>query len=298
MDRLAFIFILTILIHTVDTFSYSVRIAGVRTKHLALALSLFNIIVLISRTSNMVQAPLLGSLVDYSIASHTQSSLEFDFRMIIFAATIGGIIGALLIPTFVKVFTIGINKLQKTGSVPSLIYNGTSLRGVRAIKKSLTKPDLKLLKRIQLSSIPKGFLIINILITAIYTIGVLSSIYAGAMIPAFRLTASQLSGLINGAATIMLAMLVDPRAAMITDEALHEVRPPRDVNTMVALLVGGKIAGTLLGQLLFMPAVSAAIFSDSSNRSHIINTFIFNIDISIKNVRRRRSDVFYADLML
>ena len=260
MDRLAFIFMLTVLIHTVDTFSYSVRIAGVRTKHLALALSLFNIIVLISRTSNMVQAPLLGSLVDYSIASHTQSSLNFDFRMIIFAATVGGIIGALLIPTFVKIFTIGINKMQTTGSVPALIYSGTSLRGVRAIKKSLTKPNLKLLKKIDLSTIPKGFLIINIFITAIYTIGILSAIYAGAMVPAFRLTASQLSGMINGTATILLAMLVDPKAAMITDEALHEVRPPKDVNTMVALLVGGKIAGTLLGQLLFMPAVSAVIF--------------------------------------
>ena len=117
-----------------------------------------------------------------------------------------------------------------------------------------------MLKKMKIANIPKGFLIINVIVTSVYTIGVLASIYAGAMLPEFRLTASQLSGLINGTATILLAMLVDPKAAMITDEALHGTRDELDVNAMVTLLVGGKVAGTLIGQFIFLPAVSLAMY--------------------------------------
>jgi hypothetical protein len=46
---------LTFVIHLIGTLAYSVRIAGTRTRRIALSLSLFNILVLVSRTSNSFQ---------------------------------------------------------------------------------------------------------------------------------------------------------------------------------------------------------------------------------------------------
>jgi Amj-like protein len=52
---------LTFVIHLIGTLAYSVRIAGTRTRRIALSLSLFNILVLVSRTSNSFHASLLAS---------------------------------------------------------------------------------------------------------------------------------------------------------------------------------------------------------------------------------------------
>ena len=47
----------------------------------------------------------------------------------------------------------------------------------------------------------KQFLILNAFVTAIYTIGVLCALLAGAYLPQYRATAIQLSGIVNGIAT-------------------------------------------------------------------------------------------------
>ncbi|MGE5577703.1 MAG: lipid II flippase Amj family protein [Syntrophothermus sp.] len=260
MKRLVLVLILTGIIHMVDTLSYSVRIAGVQTKRLAIALSLFNLIVLVSRLANTIQAPLLGSIVDLAIARKQTAWLAVDFREIILAATIGSVIGALLIPSFVGIFSRGILIFEETGSIPRLLSRFFSRRGYEAVRRNLKPPEIQKVKKFRMTELPKTFLILNVLITSLLTIGVLSSIYAGALIPSFRLTAGQLSGLVNGTATILLAMLVDPRAAVITDQALRGIRPEWDVKVMVVLLVAGKILGTLLGQLIFVPAAESIVF--------------------------------------
>ena len=59
MDRgLLLLFALTFIIHLIGTLAYSVRISGTRTRRIAISLSLFNILILISRTSNSFQVPL------------------------------------------------------------------------------------------------------------------------------------------------------------------------------------------------------------------------------------------------
>jgi hypothetical protein len=102
--------------------------------------------------------------------------------------------------------------------------------------------------------------VLNLIITSISTIGVLAAIYAGALVPHYRITASQLSGIINGVATILLAVVVDPQAAIITDQTLQGLRESQEANTMVAFLVGGKILGTLLSQIIFLWAAEMVVF--------------------------------------
>lgn len=259
MNRLVMVIVFTATIHMIDTLSYSVRLAGIKTKRLAMALSLFNIIVLIARTANMIQAPLLGSMVDKAINGGSPALLLKDFRWIILSATVGSILGAVLIPSFIDIFSKGILSLEKAGSIPQLIELMLVQRPIRSIKRSVKRPKLSLLKGLMPDKIPPTFLILNLIITSISTIGVLSAIYAGSLVPEYRITASQLSGIINGMATILLAIIVDPQAAIITDQTLRGVRDRKESNTMVVFLVGGKIFGTILSQFIFLGAVKVVV---------------------------------------
>ncbi|KUK40790.1 MAG: hypothetical protein XD69_1163, partial [Clostridia bacterium 62_21] len=66
-----------------------------------------------------------------------------------------------------------------------------------------------------------------------------------------------LAPLVNGVATVLAATVVDPTAAMITDQALRGVRGEEDVKLMVMYLALTRLLGTMLAQVLFLPAAEA-----------------------------------------
>ena len=73
--QIAFVLALTFLINLITTLSYSVRIVGIRTGRIAVSFALFNILVLISRTANGFQAPLLASTIEKNINSGLGANL-------------------------------------------------------------------------------------------------------------------------------------------------------------------------------------------------------------------------------
>jgi hypothetical protein len=124
-----------------------------------------------------------------------------------------------------------------------------------AVVHSFRMPKFKGSGDISIKNLPKTFLILNAVMASIYAIGVLSSMFAGALVPEYRITAVQLSAIVNGIATILFTLMVDPIAAHITDEAAQGIRPASDVRIMVFYLLAGRVAGTLvLSQLFFLPA--------------------------------------------
>lgn len=245
--------ILTSIIHLVDTLAYSVRLNSVKSGQVALSFSLFNLIALVSRTANTLQAPLIAGIIGISITQGLNPIM--DMRRVIFAATIGTLTGVLLIPSFLRIFEKAVNRLEITGSVPSLVVEALHLNNIKRIVKSVTKPSKTMLERLRYREIPKRLLILNALVTGIYTIGVLSASYAAILVSEeHRLTVVASSGMINGIAAILLTLLIDPKAAMITDQALRGKRPYGDVKALVVMLITSKVVGTLLGQVLFLPA--------------------------------------------
>lgn len=251
--------ILTLIVHLIDTLAYSVRLNSVKNGKFALSISLFNIFVLVSRTANMFQAPLVGGLIGISILKH-QDPLS-DIRLVILSATMGTFVGIVLIPTFLKLFSKAVDKLEEKGSVPSIIVEALSINNIKRIVKSTTRPRKIMLLSLRFREIPKRFLILNTIITAIYTIGVIAAYYAAFFVDEkFRLAASASSGMINGLATILLTLLVDPQSAIITDQALRGKRPYGDVKALVIMLIGTKLIGTLLGQFLIYPSARIIAF--------------------------------------
>lgn len=278
MERLLVVAALTAVIHFINTLAYAVRISGVRTRRLATALSLFNVIFLVASTANTIQAPILASMVELVIKTGQAQtgvrvadaqlinsavyqallvSLSQNIRIVILAATVGTIIAAALIPAFVNIFNRAIFIFEETGSVPRML--GQIIISPRRFMKISGQIYLPGRSTFKIASkrkmaIPKTFLFLNIIVTGVYTTGVLSAIYAGALFPGFRSTATLLSAVVNGVATILAATVVEPTAAAITDQVLREDRGEEDVKQMVLYLTLTRIVGTVFAQLIFLPS--------------------------------------------
>lgn len=247
----------TFLIHFSETLAYTLRLAGIRTRQVAIALSFVTSTLLISRLSNMFQAPFLGALVDKSILITDLNAIEqlvSQFRVIIFAGFLGTLFGMMLTPSVIKLFEKAIMSFLHSGSIVRTCLSFLRPKNLISGMFNLKMPSFSQLKTVSFKGIPKQFLILNVCVTAIYTIGVLCSLLAGAYLPEIRSTAIQLSGIVNGMATIMLTLFVDPAGARITDQAYQGNRPENDVRSVVFFLQLGKAFGTLvLAQLMLIP---------------------------------------------
>ena len=89
---------------------------------------------------------------------------------------------------------------------------------------------------------------------AIWSVGVFSAIYAGYLRPELRLTASQLSSVVNGLATILMFAFIDPYLALMTDDVAGGKVGEPQFRRSVVWLTGSRVAGTLLAQVLLVPA--------------------------------------------
>jgi hypothetical protein len=255
MNPLLVICIFTGIIHFAECTASSLRLAGVRTKSIATSLAFVNATLLVTRLSNMLQAPFLGGMVDSAILNGSVSALASNFRWVIFAAFIGNLCAAAMTPFSVSIFVKAIERFEVVGSVPRLILAAFHPRNAAAIARRLRLPKKETFMNLSLKGMPQTFLWLNLLMVSIYAIGVLSSLFAGAMVPEYRVTATQLSAIVNGLATILLTLMVDPTCAFITDQAVKGKRKESDVRAMVFYIILGRVAGTLIiSQLLFLPA--------------------------------------------
>lgn len=100
-EKLLFIALFIFIIHSIETLAYAVRLSGARVKMIASALSLFNIMVIVSRLANMMQQPFTGSLIDTAPEGNALEFVETQFRFLIGASTVGTVFGIILLPTFI-----------------------------------------------------------------------------------------------------------------------------------------------------------------------------------------------------
>src|SRR5215831_2145439 len=138
--QLLIICFLTFVIHLVGTLAYSVRIAGVRTRRIAVSFALFNILVLVSRTSNSFQGPFLAKRMENSLGPGSSHNLLADFRWFLFSATVGTLVGAFLTPTFQRIFSKAVAGFQIHRSIPRLLLHAFSKGGLAHLKDSVSVP--------------------------------------------------------------------------------------------------------------------------------------------------------------
>jgi hypothetical protein len=179
-----------------------------------------------------------------------------DFRWLLAAASLATLIGAFLTPTFQRILTTAVASFARHRSVPRLVLRALSPAGLAHFRDAVALPLARNVVAGRRIRVPTavGILATNTLATAVWTVGVFAALYAGYLAPEFRSTASNLSGVINGVATILLFVVVDPFLAMLTDDVVGGRSTEPAFRQAVVGMLGSRFVGTVLAQFLLLPA--------------------------------------------
>jgi Alternate to MurJ len=252
--------LMTFVIHYIGTLAMAVRIVGIQTKLWSMSYAIFNIISIFSRMSNTLQAPLLAKIVETDIQQGREAN-DLSFRIIILSASIGTIVGGFSIPTFQRVLARMVRKYYEVHSFTRLFFYVFKPRAWRYVYQCLKWPEYgNWLFLKNTDGISLKILILNMLSSAILTIGVLSCLYAGYLNPDLRATSGSMNGIINGVSTLLALVLVDPYIALLTDEVNVGKRPESDYRRYIVFLLVARLAGTLIAQFMLVPLSYFVLF--------------------------------------
>ncbi len=264
--RLIGAIVITFVTQGVTIGAYAARLAGVQTHRIATSISLYNLFMTVGRLATLFSvffiAPLSdaagnaasqlqGNAADLGVWQHT---FEWQLRLIVFGGTLGMIVCAILLPMFTYLFRRGVRSFELRGSVPHAVAQLLKPKNIVDVLRSERLPPFAEMRSFDWRSVPRRLLISNILVTAVYSIGVQAAFLASVLDPTVARTATSLSGVINGIGTILFTLFVDPTSSMITDQAIHGHRTVEEVRTMVFYLSLTAIVGSLLSQVFFVQA--------------------------------------------
>jgi hypothetical protein len=248
---------LTFVIHLIGALAYAARIAGVRTRRIAVSFALFNVLILISRTSNSFQGPFLGKRIETSLANGTGQHLLTDFRWLLMSATLAAVAGAVAVPTFQRIFSRAVTHFQIHRSVPKLLIHGFAKGGLSYLRDSIALPSTQHVTNTRFgAAISMRVIALNIGAQALLTVGVFAALYAGYIDPQFRVTAVSLSGVVNGVATILLFVFIDPHLSVMTDDVMDGRVSEASFRRAIVWLSASRVAGTVLAQAMLVPAAA------------------------------------------
>lgn len=253
--QICIVFILTFIISLIGTLAYSARIVGVKTGRIAVAAAVFNVFALIQRTANTIQAPLLGKAVDNSISTGQTSDLLYVFRWIIFSITLATVAGAILMPTFIKVFKKLVVSFSVYRSLPKLVFHAFSRSGIEQFRNSISIPKKENLYELRnFRKTPRKVILLNMIAFSVSSISVLAALYAACLSPNLRTTCITLSSVINSVSTIFMVIFIDPYLSMTTDDVIRGDCTELEFNRCIIFIIGGLIIGSILAQFMLIPA--------------------------------------------
>jgi hypothetical protein len=245
--------VLTFIIYLIGALAYAARIAGVRSRKIAVSFALFNVLVLVSRAANAFQAPFLSKRIEVNLINKAEA-LFWDFQILMFTATLATIVGTLMVPTAQRLFTRAILHFHVNRSVPKLIMHAFAKGGVGYLKTAVTSPSVEYVKGLREKSIVSArMIVLNVMAQCFLALGVFASLYAGFIAPEYRVTALSLSAVINGVATILLFVMIDPQLSVMTDDVIEGKITEGQFRRAVVWLAGSRVVGTALAQVLLVP---------------------------------------------
>ncbi|NJM78803.1 MAG: DUF2837 family protein [Flavobacterium sp.] len=205
----------------IATYSFSARIAGVRTQKIAVSFSVYNILVLISRTANGFQAPLLANYIEKTLANIYILDPEYVFRLILLIYSLATLIGIITTPIMQRLLTLVIKNVNENQTIFKSLFI-VFKENIKETNKLRLPNKENINSLLEIKSYNFKIFIYNIIGTAILSTGVISAIYAGYLNPEFRATSSNLSALINGFATLIMFLVVDPYLSILVDNVKND----------------------------------------------------------------------------
>ena len=102
--------------------------------------------------------------------------------------------------------------------------------------------------------LPWSVIALNTAAMAVWSVGVFAALYAGYLRPELRVTASQMSAVVNGIATILMFAFIDPYLSLMTDDVVAGKVEESYFRRSVVWLTGSRLVGTVLAQVILVPA--------------------------------------------
>lgn len=215
-------------IHLLEFLSYYARVAGSISGKAVTGYAIQNATTTITRFFYLALMPMLGFLIDRNVPRGHYAIMGL--------AAMGGAALLSLCAYQARYFWIA--------ALVNFINRGSVRPKVRAAAlRANLRPD---------RPAPRRIVPLAAAVFLCYALGVLLSYFFALVFHDYRSTISQLSGIVNGAATVLLTFVLEPRIARIVDD--HA--PPHVFAAVQAML-----CGRLIGVGLAAPAIFYGICS-------------------------------------
>lgn len=224
MEKLIFALpILYGLIHLMEYMSYFARVSGWLMGYKLLGYSIQQMFFVVTRFAFIAFMPILGFIVDNKINKHVfinimQASLlcaSFMYCLVFLFRT--------RIINLISNYIIKMNK------------------GIKDIKHKNYNSDINISSVIKY----KKYIFFSMIVFSCYSLGVFVAFYFSILYYDYRVTISQLSGIINGLATVLLTFVIEPKISYFFDEDNPDV-----LSIFYALLLGRLLAVLVLSQVI------------------------------------------------
>lgn len=222
-------------IQLIEILSYIARISGVRENKRSLAYSLQNAIFMLTRFFTMALLPLLGYLIDIGVDKNIY--LAMVCAALLFATILTFLayrFRTILVSIFSKVIcevSKGSNILKQIVIVPYYF-----------IKQDRNIPSINV-------KIDKGILINSAIVFGIYSLSVFMVFFVALFFPDHRTMISQLSGVTNAFATVLLTFFIEPKISRVID---NNSDSELGVSMLFSLIIGRILGIGFLSLLFFL----------------------------------------------
>ena len=252
--------LLTLAIYFLGSLSLSVKIVGIRTQKMAATYSVYNLFFVLMRIANTLQAPMLSKTVETSIIAGEDPQIEI-FYLVILMSTLGSIGGALFIPTIHRFMTSAVEKAHLQNSIISIFYKAKPLMVYRHFMKSLKWPSYKSFQRLlNLENLPIKIISMNVIVSCLQTVSVLSCLYAGYLNPSLRSTCLSLNGFILGISTLLSLLITEPHIGILADKVAFQGADEGYFRRYLSLVILARVLGTTLSIFFLVPISHIVVF--------------------------------------
>ncbi|NBA85203.1 DUF2837 family protein [Emticicia sp. CRIBPO] len=258
--KIYLVLLLTFSLHLINMVALSARMVGIRTGKMAASFAVYNILFLSARFAYTLQAPMLAKTVEESILTGNGPDNAL-FMKVCLVAFAGSLAGAFFIPTVQRLMYKAVEKAYQKNSVVHILWAAFSIKTIRHFKDSLKIPSRSNLLRLSdIKDIPLGIIAINVVVSALLTVSVLSCLYAGYLNPDLRSTSLSLNGFIVGLSTVLFMIVVEPHIGIIADKVIQGEYSDAYFRRYLVFVVIARSLGTALGIFLLVPLAHVVVF--------------------------------------
>ena len=219
------------IIHGIEVTSFLSRLTGVVVGKKSLAYSLQNAVFMLTRFFIMALMPILGLIVDVGVEKKS-------YLIMVFSALLGAsILSILVIALRGKVIS----------AFKSIIED--SIKGKSLIVSLIKFPiyffsnNEVVVKLPDFNTILKNKIFwFSAIVFCIYSVSTFIVFYVGLIFPDYRTSISQLSGIMNAFATVLLTFWIEPKISLEIDKE-NNVKKSSE---MIIILLIGRIFGIIL----------------------------------------------------